>query len=147
MNLNCKRALVIILHSVLLHCSGSALDGNNCVIYDVTFSASGYMSLRKRKIQNKRNATSSVQHRFTSSEDKPNYTHTLQSWHIGRVLRPQWPRNETFFVFVLTTWHPVIRKKLALTSLTSGGRSVGIVRSRTQTMELIGRNIWVDFVD
>jgi hypothetical protein len=54
MNLNYKWALVIILHSVLLHCSSSALDGNNCVIYDVTFSASGYMSLRKRKIQNKR---------------------------------------------------------------------------------------------
>jgi hypothetical protein len=28
-----------------------------------------------------------------------------------------------------------IRKKLAITSQTSGGRSVGIVRSRTQTME------------
>jgi hypothetical protein len=28
-----------------------------------------------------------------------------------------------------------IRKKLAITSRTSGGRSVGIVRSRTQTME------------
>jgi hypothetical protein len=28
-----------------------------------------------------------------------------------------------------------IRKKLAITSLTSGGHSVGIVRSRTQTME------------
>jgi hypothetical protein len=28
-----------------------------------------------------------------------------------------------------------IRKKLAITSPTSGGRSVGIVRSRTQTME------------
>jgi hypothetical protein len=27
---------------------------------------------------------------------------------------------------------PSIRKKLSLTSLTSGGRSVGIVRSRTQ---------------
>jgi hypothetical protein len=30
---------------------------------------------------------------------------------------------------------PSIRKKLALTSPTSGGRSVGIVRSRTQAME------------
>jgi hypothetical protein len=30
---------------------------------------------------------------------------------------------------------PSIRKKLAVTSPTSGGRSVGIVRSRTQTME------------
>jgi hypothetical protein len=31
---------------------------------------------------------------------------------------------------------PCIRKELALTSPTSGGRSVGIVRSRTQTTEL-----------
>jgi hypothetical protein len=31
---------------------------------------------------------------------------------------------------------PSSHKKLAITSLTSGGRSVGIVRSRTQTMEL-----------
>jgi hypothetical protein len=30
---------------------------------------------------------------------------------------------------------PSIRKKLAITPLTSGGSSVGIVRSRTQTME------------
>jgi hypothetical protein len=30
---------------------------------------------------------------------------------------------------------PSIRKKLAITSATRGGRSVGIVRSRTQTME------------
>jgi hypothetical protein len=30
---------------------------------------------------------------------------------------------------------PSIRKKLAINSPTSGGRSVGIVRSRTQTME------------
>jgi hypothetical protein len=30
---------------------------------------------------------------------------------------------------------PSIRKKLAITSPTSGGRSVGIVRSRTQTLE------------
>jgi hypothetical protein len=30
---------------------------------------------------------------------------------------------------------PSIRKKLAITSPTSGGRSVCIVRSRTQTME------------
>jgi hypothetical protein len=32
---------------------------------------------------------------------------------------------------------PFIRKKLALTSPTCGGRSVGIVRSRTQTMEFV----------
>jgi hypothetical protein len=32
---------------------------------------------------------------------------------------------------------PSILQKLAITSPTSGGRSVGIVRSRTQTMEFI----------
>jgi hypothetical protein len=32
---------------------------------------------------------------------------------------------------------PSIRKKLAISSPTSGGRSVGIVRSRTQTMEFV----------
>jgi hypothetical protein len=32
---------------------------------------------------------------------------------------------------------PSIRKKLALTSLTSGDRSVGIVRLRTQAMEFL----------
>jgi hypothetical protein len=42
---------------------------------------------------------------------------------------------------------PSIRKKLALTSLTSGGRSVGIVQSRTQATELFleqdaEENIW-----
>jgi hypothetical protein len=31
---------------------------------------------------------------------------------------------------------PSIRKKLAIATPTSGGRSVGIVRSRTQTIEL-----------
>jgi hypothetical protein len=34
-----------------------------------------------------------------------------------------------------------IRKKLALTSLTSGGRSVGIVRLRTEAMELVNLNL------
>jgi hypothetical protein len=32
---------------------------------------------------------------------------------------------------------PPMRKKLSLTSLTSGGRSVGIVRSRTKATELL----------
>jgi hypothetical protein len=36
----------------------------------------------------------------------------------------------------MTTWHPLIRKKLTITSPTSGCRSVGIVRSRIQTMEV-----------
>jgi hypothetical protein len=33
-------------------------------------------------------------------------------------------------------WHP-LSAKLAITSPRSGGRSVGIVRSRTQTMEFV----------
>jgi hypothetical protein len=37
----------------------------------------------------------------------------------------------------LTTWHPVSEKKLALTSLTSRGRSVDRIRSRTQVTELV----------
>jgi hypothetical protein len=37
----------------------------------------------------------------------------------------------------LTTRHPAIRKKLALTSPTSGGRSVGVVRSQTQATEFV----------
>jgi hypothetical protein len=38
---------------------------------------------------------------------------------------------------------PSIRKTLALTSATRGGRSVGIVRSRTQAMEFFNNNIIV----
>jgi hypothetical protein len=38
------------------------------------------------------------------------------------------------FPVTLTTWHP-LSAKVAIISLTSGGRSVGIVRSRTQTTE------------
>jgi hypothetical protein len=41
----------------------------------------------------------------------------------------------------LTTLHPSIRKKLALTSPTNG-RSVGIVRSRTQATELACLFLW-----
>jgi hypothetical protein len=37
----------------------------------------------------------------------------------------------------LTTRHPSIRKKLTLTLPKSGGRSVGIVRSRTQATEFV----------
>jgi hypothetical protein len=37
----------------------------------------------------------------------------------------------------LTTVHPSIRKKLALTSPTSGSHLVGIVRSRTKATELL----------
>jgi hypothetical protein len=39
---------------------------------------------------------------------------------------------------------PSIRKKLAITSPTSGGRSIGIVRLRTQTMEFIHE--WINLV-
>jgi hypothetical protein len=38
---------------------------------------------------------------------------------------------------------PSIRKKLAITSPTSGVRSVGMVRSRTQTMEF---SFWYSFL-
>jgi hypothetical protein len=46
-------------------------------------------------------------------------------------------KTENMAVGIRHTDHvaPCIRKKLAITSPTSGGRSVGIVRSRTQTME------------
>jgi hypothetical protein len=37
----------------------------------------------------------------------------------------------------LTTWLPLYPQKLALTSSTSGGRSVDIVRSRTQITEFV----------
>jgi hypothetical protein len=37
---------------------------------------------------------------------------------------------------------PSIRKKLAITSPTGGGRLVGIVRSQTQTMEFSFNTIW-----
>jgi hypothetical protein len=36
----------------------------------------------------------------------------------------------------VTTWHP-LSAKVGITSPTSGGRSVGIVRSGTQTMEFL----------
>jgi hypothetical protein len=38
---------------------------------------------------------------------------------------------------VLTTRHPSLRKKLTLTSPSSGGRSVGMDRSRAKAMELL----------
>jgi hypothetical protein len=37
----------------------------------------------------------------------------------------------------LAILHPSIRKTLALTLLTNGGRSVTVVRSRTKTTELV----------
>jgi len=49
----------------------------------------------------------------------------------------------------LTTWHPSIRKKLALTSPTGGGHSVCIVRSRTKATEeyCIPLHVWQDKKD
>jgi hypothetical protein len=47
----------------------------------------------------------------------------LENWGYGRGDPSRWPRG---------TLYP---QKLAITSPTSGGRSVGIVRSRTQTIE------------
>jgi hypothetical protein len=52
----------------------------------------------------------------------------LEKRECGRRDPSRWPRG---------TLSP---QKLAITSLTSGGRSVGIVRSRTQTMEIIINN-------
>jgi hypothetical protein len=48
---------------------------------------------------------------------------SLENWDYGRRDSSRWPRG---------TLYP---QKLALTSLTSGGRSIGIVRSRIQATE------------
>jgi hypothetical protein len=37
---------------------------------------------------------------------------------------------------------PLYPQKLAITSPTTGGRSVGIVRSRTQTVEFLDKTRW-----
>jgi hypothetical protein len=47
------------------------------------------------------------------------------------------PRIRQYGSVVLTTQHPLSEKKLALTSPTSGGRSIGIVRSRTKATEFV----------
>jgi hypothetical protein len=54
-----------------------------------------------------------------------------------KVAAPVW-KTENTAVGIRHTDHvaPSVRKTLAVTSPTSGGRSVGIVRSRNQTMEL-----------
>jgi hypothetical protein len=49
----------------------------------------------------------------------------LENLEYGRIDPSRWPRG---------TLYP---QKLALTSSTSGGRSVGIVRSRTQATEFV----------
>jgi hypothetical protein len=49
----------------------------------------------------------------------------LENREYDRGDPSRWPRDTLY------------RQKLAITSPTSGGRSVGIVRSRTQTMELV----------
>jgi hypothetical protein len=66
-----------------------------------------------------------------------------------KVAAPVWKTENT----VLGIRHadhvaPSIRKKLAITSPTSGGRSIGIVRSRAQTMEFkfIISNIILDVI-
>jgi hypothetical protein len=53
-----------------------------------------------------------------------------------KVAAPVWKTDNTA-VGIRHAYHvaPSIRKKLTIASLTRGGRSVGIIRSRTQTME------------
>jgi hypothetical protein len=55
-----------------------------------------------------------------------------------KVAAPVW-KTENTAVGIRHADHvaPSIRKKLAITSPTSGGRSVGVVRLRTQTMEFV----------
>jgi hypothetical protein len=55
--------------------------------------------------------------------DKKSGGSCLENREYGRMDPSSWPRG---------TLYP---QKLAMTSPTSGGRSVGVVRSRTQTME------------
>jgi hypothetical protein len=50
----------------------------------------------------------------------------LEIWNYGRRDPPRWPRDT-----------PLYPQKLALTLPTNGGRSDGIVRSRTQATELL----------
>jgi hypothetical protein len=54
----------------------------------------------------------------------------LENREYGRRDPSRWPRG---------TLYP---QMLAITSPTSGGRSVGIVRSQTQTMEVFFNSIW-----
>jgi hypothetical protein len=57
---------------------------------------------------------------------------------LGRKVAAPVQKTENTAVGIRHADHvaPSISKKLAITSPTSGCRSVGIVRSRTQTMEL-----------
>jgi hypothetical protein len=57
-------------------------------------------------------------------------------------------RSKNTTVGICHTDHvaPSIHKKLALTSLTSGGRLVGIVRSWTQPMEFVLFLVWCDIL-
>jgi hypothetical protein len=55
----------------------------------------------------------------------------LENREYGRRNPSRWPRG---------TFYP---QKLAITSPISGGRSVGIVRSRTQTMEFSFFSLWL----
>jgi hypothetical protein len=57
--------------------------------------------------------------------------------NIISQFRPRKPRLRPRGSAALTTWYPLHPLKMALTSPTGGGRSVGIVRSRTNAMELL----------
>jgi hypothetical protein len=61
---------------------------------------------------------------------------TIEELLDRKVADPVW-KTENTAVGIRHADHvaPSIRKKLAITSPISGGHSVGIVRSRTQTME------------
>jgi hypothetical protein len=57
--------------------------------------------------------------------------------HYCNIFVASGDQNSIVYVFSGFKSHASIRKKLAITSPTSGGRSVGIVRSQTQTMEFL----------
>jgi hypothetical protein len=65
-----------------------------------------------------------------------NLVSTTEELFVGKVAAPVY-KTENTAVGIRHADHvaPSILKKLAITLPTSGGRSVGIVRSRTQTME------------
>jgi hypothetical protein len=66
----------------------------------------------------------SLESRIEELLERKNSGSGLESREYGRKNPPRWSRGNLY------------PQKLALTSPTSGGRSVGIVRSRTQTTEV-----------